>query len=201
MNLFRKKEVEYLMWSMKAERQENASRLFRVGLQGQPNEKGVPKNRRPEDVEHYLSMDNVRPLTVQANPDHPIMLALRNVLLHLPEDIFEEVDSYIRFVVDADKFSALNVPFELPLPPSTEWRSSKTHVIVIFERALEYSQQAIVAIVAHEIAHSFVVARDHLQNEEAADQLVREWGFAEEQRVLNQEKAAFAAKDAPTQPD
>ena len=52
--------------------------------------------------------------------------------------------------------------------------------MIIFSTAFELSDIALVGLIAHEIAHSIEERRDHSDNEVAADERVRAWGFEKE---------------------
>ena len=123
--------------------------------------------------------------------------ALMEVLSRLPDDDYYEVSSDICFVVEHPDISALNVPFNRDYPPSKNGIKVRIDTVVIFHPCLEYPHAALVGLLAHEIAHSFVSGKDYGADEEVADDQVRKWGFADELQALDAEhaKAKAAAQE------
>ncbi len=136
---------------------------------------------REEDVEYFLTGDHVWPPIVQCNIEHPVMKALREVLLRLPNDIFDEVDERIQFIVQEDSMLAVNVSYRQPI----ENANFRLDTIVVYKRSFEYPHSALVGLVAHEIAHSFVDDKEYKINEEMTDKRAIEWGFKDELEQCN----------------
>ena len=123
--------------------------------------------------------------------------ALVEVLSRLPEEDYDEISSTIMFVVEPDGFLATNAPFGRFCPPSADGCDLRFDTIVIFHPCFDYSHSALVGLLAHEIAHSFVRGQDYEADENAADQQVCKWGFEEELKALAAEQAkAKAAAEA-----
>ncbi len=135
-----------------------------------------------------MSVGHVWPFTVEVNPNHPFMKALRAVLLRLPEKVFCEIEQNVQFIVEADKVFAFSVPFEQVYPGEVKNPKLRLDTVVVYERCFRFSQEAFVALLAHEIAHSVVEKRKHFENEDAADEIVISWGFGKELAKLHEEK-------------
>ena len=134
---------------------------------------------REDNVNSYLSVDHIWPPTVQANPSHPIVKAIKEVLLRLPEDEFYEVESYVQVIIEDQESLAFNVSFNRPI--------ERLDTIVIYERSFKMSHKALVGLLAHELAHTFVDEKEHFKNEAAVNELARSWGFTEEIKILDRE--------------
>jgi len=73
----------------------------------------------------------------------------------------------------------------VPAPPSGG------DTIVFFRKCLDFAQEAMIGLIAHEIAHSFVRGRDNPEDETFADDKARQWGFGEELNCLALAKKAL----------
>jgi hypothetical protein len=140
---------------------------------------------RQEDVDYFLTTGHVWPCTVEAKPNHPFMKALRAVLLRLPEEVSV---SYLQFIVEEHEPFAFNVPFERVYPGNCTNPKLRLDTVVIYERCFRLSHEALMALIAHEIAHSVVEKSNHWENEDAADKLVVSWGFGKELAKFHEEK-------------
>ena len=122
---------------------------------------------------------------------------LREVLMRLPEQVFEFFEEHISFVLDCPKVKAwaMNVPnlmyngigytddrSEAASTPSTPAS------IVFMRSAWELPHAAMVGLIAHELAHSFVNGSDYSEDEALANEMARSWGFAEKLLALENEK-------------
>jgi len=144
---------------------------------------------REEDIAYdFLESDRIWPQTVSFNHRHPFMKALINVLECLPGDVYDTVSSILSFVVEDNNFTALNVPFSRFYPSPPKGLKVRIDTIVVFHPALEYPHDALVGLLAHEIAHSFVDLADHVSNEEATDTMVEKWGFGKQLKALRAEQ-------------
>ena len=143
---------------------------------------------RQEEVDYFLSVGHVWPPTVEVNPNHPFMKALRAVLLRLPEEVFCEIEHSVQFIVEAHEAFAFSVPFEQVYPGKVKNPKLRLDTVVVYERCFRLSHEAFVVLLAHEIAHSVVKKRNHSENEDAADKIVISWGFGKELAKFHEEK-------------
>lgn len=147
---------------------------------------------RQEDVELFLSSGHIWPPTVEAKPSHPFIKALKEVLLRLPDEVFDVIEYTLQFIVQDDDSLAMNVPFEKVYPGDCTNPKFRLDTIVVYERSFKLSHEALVGLLAHEIAHSVVERPDHFENEKATDEMVVSWGFEKELGELRKEKNRFA---------
>lgn len=126
---------------------------------------------REEDIMYMLESDWIWSPLFHPNLDR-FVKALEEVLYRLPDDYFDRVYDGVHFVVDVGIMRAVNVP-------GVADRSDHDHVVIFF-MAFSLSDKGLIGLIAHELAHSFVVEYDYAENEKAADDLVRRWGFADE---------------------
>ena len=149
---------------------------------------------RQEEVDDFLSCGHIWPPTVEAAPNHPFIKALRAVLLRLPEEV---PVSFIQFIVEAHEALAFNVLFERVYQGNCTNPKFRLDTIVIYQRSFGLSHEALVALIAHEIAHSVVQKNKHRENEDAADELVISWGFSKELAELRKEKQCSTKRRPP----
>ncbi|MFC2027063.1 hypothetical protein ACFLU3_00090 [Chloroflexota bacterium] len=114
--------------------------------------------------------------------------ALKEVLTRLPDDAYDAVCETVSFVVEDPKITATNVPFNRTYPSLPDGITIQFNTIVIFHQALAYPGAALVGLLAHELAHSFVDEQNYNADEDAADALVVRWGFAKEIAALRAEQ-------------
>jgi hypothetical protein len=135
----------------------------------------------------FLEADRIWPPGIIASKrSQPFVRALVEVLTRLPDDAYYAVEEFVSFVVEDPRIAAVNVPFTR----SCSLESSLTirfDTIVIFHRALDLSHKALVGLVAHELAHSFVSHPDYKSDEQGADSQALYWGFDEELEALRVE--------------
>ena len=143
---------------------------------------------RQEEVEYFLTSGHIWPPTVEANPKHPFIKALKAVLLRLPEEVFSDVEWSVQFIVESHKALAFNVPFEMSYPGEVMDPKFRLDTIVIYEECFNLSHEAFMALIAHEIAHTIVSKRNHSENEAAANEAIISWGFDKEYTKYQQEK-------------
>lgn len=145
---------------------------------------------RQEDIAYdFLESDRIWPVFIPSNRNHPFVKSLVEVLERLPDDAYKKLASQTSFVVEDPSVLATNVPFERAYPPIRHGLRVRFDTIVIFHPALDFSHKALVGLIAHEIAHSFVTGQDYKADEQEADSQVLRWGFAEELEVMACEKA------------
>ena len=153
-------------------------------------EENIAYMTREEDISYdFIGNDRIWPPYIPSNPSHPFMKALIEVLKRLPEDDYAQVAAQVTFVVEDLKFTAFNVPFERFYPPTHNELQVRFDTIVIFHPALDYPHKALMGLIAHEIAHSFVDNKlDYKTNEQETDLQARQWGFGIELETLQEEK-------------
>jgi hypothetical protein len=140
---------------------------------------------RQDNISYFLQGDRIWPPNwVFAGCGDRFRKALVDVFWRLDEDAYYEAEE-LWFVLDTGEFLALNVPRDIivPVSPSPHTRSYDT--VFITSRAWHLCDEALVGLLAHEIAHSLVKRQQHAENEEAADDLVRKWGFGPELDALH----------------
>jgi hypothetical protein len=142
---------------------------------------------REDNIKYMFESDRIWPPVGFSAKRQRFMVALGNVLKRLPDDAFEHVEDCIDFIVDDIDALALNVPFSRTFPAAGEVTISYDQIIV-FRTAFLLSDEALVGLVAHEIAHSIVCMDNHAENEAAADATIEKWGFGEELAQLEKEK-------------
>jgi len=147
---------------------------------------------RQEEVDYFLSSGHVWPCTIEMTRNHPFTKALKEVLLRLPKEVFYDVEPYVQFIVEAHEAFAFNVPFERVWQGNVKNPRLRLDTIVVYERSFRLSHEALVALLAHEIAHSVIKKKNHSENEDAADKAVISWGFGKELVKLQEEKKELA---------
>ena len=81
--------------------------------------------------------------------------ALTHALMRIPEDVYYDISETVSFVVeDPSLMIAVNVPFNRTYPACTDDIEVKFDTIIIFHQALNFSHNALVRLLAHEIAHT-----------------------------------------------
>lgn len=145
---------------------------------------------KKNDVEYYLESDRIWPPTVWADRNHPFMVALREILERLPDEIIYELDT-IQYIVESLDMIGVSVPFEQRVPILTGGPDEvrfRLDTIVIFEKAFQYSPKALIGLLAHEVAHCFVDGSGgHKEEETSADETAISWGFSDEIQQLKSE--------------
>ena len=135
----------------------------------------------------YSYVENDRLVNFQLVPEN-FMRALVDVLKRMPEDDYYDIPEELTFIVETKYIAAQNIR----LRASTEIKGHKIpknyDIIIIFCTALNYPHNALVGLIAHEIAHSFVDGRDYKSDEDAVDERVVKWGFQEELQALQKHK-------------
>lgn len=147
-----------------------------------------PETPRQEDIAcYFIGNDRIWPILPHT---HPFMKGLIEVLESLPDEDFDEICRSVMFVIEEYKMLAVNAPFErkYPVIDGIKHISVKLDTIIFFQQSMELSERALVGLIAHELAHSIVKLKFQDENEEAADRLVKDWGFAEELEELHLEK-------------
>jgi hypothetical protein len=141
---------------------------------------------RYEEIMKMLERVGTWPPTVSPERDR-FCAALREVLSRLPQEAFDKVDEKVRFLLEEPslKMPAANAPS----PPSSDLsgRVGKD-TIVFFRTCMDLAPKALIGLIAHEIAHSFVCGKDYMENEILAKKQAPEWGFGPELACLESEK-------------
>ncbi|MFC1554905.1 hypothetical protein ACFL7D_09740 [candidate division KSB1 bacterium] len=141
---------------------------------------------RMEDIIYdFLESDRIWPPGIVSTKFEK---ALIEVLKRLTDDVYDIVSERVLFVIEDPRIAAVNVPFKRIFPNCTNKIELRFDTIVVFHQALAYSNTALVGLLAHELAHSFVRGRDYKTDEEETDKMVISWGFAKEHKALMSEQ-------------
>jgi hypothetical protein len=142
---------------------------------------------RHGEIMNMLERDGIWPPTVSLERNR-FCEALREVLSRLPQEAFDKVDDKVRFLLDDPslKMLAVNAP-----PPPCSDLSGRLGIdtIIFFRICMDLAPKALVGLIAHEIAHSFVCGKDYLEDEVLAKKQAPKWGFGPELACLKSEKA------------
>jgi hypothetical protein len=165
--------------------------LFSQGLQRQMSEDELLLKNRFEDIMRFLGPDNNRILPpVFSAGRSKFDTALAEVLSRLPQDDFETVVSKVVIVLDNPEFNAFALNVAAPTSPDNI-QEKGVDTIVFFRLAFSLSPKSLIALIAHEIAHSIVSGNDFLEDEALVNAKIREWGFGREQDCYEIEKKSF----------
>ena len=150
-----------------------------------------PEELRLVNINLFLTEGHIWPHNIPN--DHPIKIALAEVLRRLPEDDFYQATCDVQIIIESMEMLGVSVPFGRTYPQAHLIRFKRDltvalHTIVIFERSLKFSSRALVALVAHEIAHIFENEDEYGKSERVTNDLVVRWGFEKELRQLEEEK-------------
>ncbi|MFC1762228.1 hypothetical protein ACFL6U_09110 [Planctomycetota bacterium] len=121
---------------------------------------------RKDDIAYdFLENDRIWPLFIVSNHQHPFIQALVEVLMRLPDKVYDVVSRKVSFVVEDDQDLAVNVSFSRSYPPTSKKLTVSFDTIVIFHQPLTWPHTALVGLLAHELAHSIVyIESDHKAN-------------------------------------
>ena len=142
---------------------------------------------RLEDIDYdFLANDRIWPPGIA--PNH-FVKALVEVLKRLSDDAYDTVSERVSFVIEDPRILAVNVPFKRIYPACPSEFEIRFDTIVIFHQALEYPRSALVGLLAHELAHSFVSnGQDYEADEAETSSLVIDWGFDIEHKACLDEQ-------------
>ncbi|MGD0918975.1 MAG: hypothetical protein ABSB22_21225 [Thermodesulfobacteriota bacterium] len=144
---------------------------------------------REEDIAYdFLENERIWPPNIAPNREHPFIKALVEVLMRLPNHIYEAVAEMVLFVVEDPRFMATNAPFNRVYPSCSNSHNVRFDTIVIFHQALACPHNALMGLLAHELAHSFSHLSDYKNDEILVDKLVAQWGFGKELEALEIER-------------
>jgi hypothetical protein len=151
--------------------------------------------RRYGDVRNFVESDRIWPPVA----DSSIMFlpALCEVLSRLPHEVFYSIEEQLGIALELPKAEmlAVNVPAKDFIHPQTKKKTKVgTDLIVFFHPSWKLSREALVGLIAHEIAHSYVEGKDYTHDEALADATVREWGFSKELQALEIERVHLCGK-------
>jgi len=150
---------------------------------------------RWEDIMCFIESDRLWPPV--ATVHHKFDPAFREVLARLPQRAFDSVLFRISFIVEDPSIGMLAV--NVPAPVCADSRHG-IDTIVFYHTSWKLSQGALVGLVAHEIAHSFVRGKDYRDDERRVTAKVCSWGFGKELAVLRAEKLAMVQHKRPNRP-
>lgn len=140
---------------------------------------------RLDNIDYFLQGDRVWPPNwIAYESGQRFGKALREVFRRLEDDDFDKATN-LWFVLDNGFALALNVPQNIAVLATSLPFTYSCDTIYLTNRAWQLNDTALVGLLAHEIAHSFVERQSHSENEEAADALVRKWGFRDELDAIN----------------
>ena len=145
------------------------------------SDREIALTARYEGIQCMVESDQIWPL-IWTPARHKFSAAFREVFSRLPEEVFDQVEE-ISFVLEdpeIDYFAA-----NVPAPPSA------ADTIVFFRKCLNFAPEAMIGLIAHEIAHSFVRGRDNAEDEALVNDKAREWGFGDELNRLALAKGAL----------
>jgi hypothetical protein len=141
---------------------------------------------RYESVIDLIEGDRIWPVTVSVGR-RTFGKALKEVLSRLPEEVFDRVEDEIGFVLE-DPFLEM-FAVNVPAPESPRGKLGRDN-IVFFQACLKFPLDALIGLIAHEIAHSFVSGNDYRTDEALVIAKAREWGFGSELDCLEPAKVA-----------
>lgn len=150
-------------------------------------------NRQEKISYSFLESDRIWPPVLALKFSGPFIEALIEVLKRLPDDAYDVVEDYVCFVVEDPQCLAINVPFRRDFSSSKNQKiKCRLDTIVLFERAFQYSHNALVGLIAHELAHSLQSQQEeYVADELATDELAIRWGFDKELQLLRSEMENF----------
>ncbi len=151
------------------------------------SDREIALTARYEGIQCMVESDQIWPLT-SSPARQKFNAAFREMLSRLPEEVFYQVDE-IGFILEdpALDYLAANVP----APGSGDGGKLGIDTIVFFRACLNFAPEAMIGLIAHEIAHSFVRGRDNREDEAFAEDKAREWGFGDELNCLALAKEAL----------
>jgi hypothetical protein len=142
------------------------------------------------EVMFLMERDGVWPTTVSTERSR-FCAALREVLCRLPQEAFDKVEEDVRFLFDDPSLKMLAV--NAPPPPSQEFNGRKAiDTIVFFRASMRLTPEALIGLIAQQIAHSFVCGKNCREDGILAETKAREWKFgAELNRLKNEQKRLY----------
>jgi hypothetical protein len=145
-----------------------------------------PKIQRLEDIlNSYLESDRIYN---RERVSPKFIRALIDVLRRMPEGDYYEIPDNLIFIVETKHILAQNIKLNAYQEVKGVCIHESYYVVAIYCTALGYPHNALVGLIAHEIAHSFVDKPDDKSNEDATDALVARWGFQAELQALQKHK-------------
>lgn len=131
---------------------------------------------RYQDISDLLASDRIWPPVVGRER---FVNALRATLARLPQSVFDVVTEQAQFVLQVPGMLATCVAPLARRPPYT---------IIFFKEWMDLSHEALIGLIAHELAHVIGEERTYERDERAADRRVLSWGFRSELTALRQQK-------------
>ena len=149
----------------------------------QPGDPKFALTIRYENIMNFVESDRMWPPTAPIKDRFVPVFC--EVLSRLPADVFRRVEDETSIILEMHDLQmlAINVP-----GPHCAPSGRCPNTIVFFHPCWELSSKALVGLVAHEVAHSFVAGEDYQSDETHANQQAMDWGFGEELRLLRKEK-------------
>jgi len=127
---------------------------------------------RFEDIMGMIERNRIWPPPA-STWSHSFRGALREVLSRLPQEAFDKVEAEAMFVLEERSLKMLvaNAPAPAPAPSRT---------IVFFRGCMSLAPNALVGLIAHEIAHTLADDKGCRADAKLAENTAREWGFGAE---------------------
>jgi hypothetical protein len=150
------------------------------------------------DIQNFVEGDRIWP-PVPSPSKQKFIKSLREVLSRLPSEEFDRVESEVAFVLENPEVNAfaMNVKaFPVVINPKSpagpdNIRKLGLDFIVVFRQSYKLSPNALIGLIAHEIAHSFVDGNQYVEDESLVYDKAREWGFGRELDCEKHEKVQF----------
>ena len=131
---------------------------------------------RYEHIQNYLSGDWALHGTnlVRAKYLEP----MQELLVRLPENAFDALTDQTNFYFEDPRINTLGVSVQNHRFRRSEvGKEEACFTVIIFKAAANLSSEAVIGLLAHEFAHSFVTVFDDSENERLTNEKLREWGF------------------------
>ena len=131
---------------------------------------------RYEDIQNYLMGEWALCGTGSVRKRYE--LPMREFLVRLPEEAFHVLIDETNFYFEDPTLQAVgvNVRNRCIREPSSG-KEFECFTIIIFKAAYYFDDEAIIGLIAHEFAHSFVDDPDHSENERLTNLKLAEWGY------------------------
>ena len=135
---------------------------------------------------YMLKRDGIWPPTKSPENDR-FRVTLCEVLCRIPQKAFDKVEGEVRFLLDDPSLKMFAVNAHAPPSRDLSGRPG-IDTIVFFRTCMDLAAKALLGLIAHRIAHSFVCGKDYSEDEVLAENKAREWGFGPELACLKRER-------------
>lgn len=142
----------------------------------QLSEQAIARRARFEDIQNYLSGDWALHGTNLVRDRY--LEPMQELLIRLPQDAFDALTEQTNFYFEDPRINTLGVNLQNHrFRRSADGNEEACFTIIIFKRAANLSSEAVIGLLVHEFAHSFVTVFDDSENERLTNEKLREWGF------------------------